>query len=98
MTIAEFGLAWRGRTITAEEATERCLSNISARNDELRAFTLVMADTAREQARQADRERADGKERGPLHGVPISIKDLIDVRGTVTTAASAVRTSAPAAP
>ncbi len=94
MTVDEFGRAWRSRAVTAEEATARCLDAIHQRNPDLRAFTLVMADAALAQARQADRELADGHDRGPLHGVPISIKDLIDVRGTVTTAASAVRASA----
>ena len=50
-----------------------------------------MADEARRQAREADRELAAGRDRGPLHGVPISIKDLLDVRGVPTTAASRVR-------
>jgi aspartyl-tRNA(Asn)/glutamyl-tRNA(Gln) amidotransferase subunit A len=97
VTIADFARAWRARTISSEEATERCLAIVRERNDELKAFTLVMAETAREQARDADRELPAGKDRGPLHGVPIAIKDLIDIRDTVTTAASAVRTSAPPA-
>ena len=50
-----------------------------------------MADEARRQAREADRELASGHDRGPLHGVPISIKDLFDIRGVPTTAASRVR-------
>ncbi len=97
MTIAEFARALRAREITSEEITGRCLANILARNAELHAFTLVLADAALAQARQADRELAAGPDRGPLHGVPVSIKDLIDVRGTVTSAASAVRASAPPA-
>jgi aspartyl-tRNA(Asn)/glutamyl-tRNA(Gln) amidotransferase subunit A len=97
VTIADFARALRARTTSAEEVSERCLAVIHARNDELKAFTLVMADAAREQARQADRELSAGYDRGLLHGVPLAIKDLIDVRDTVTTAASAVRTSAPAA-
>ena len=97
MTIDEFARAWRAGAITSEAITERCLSTIRERNDALKAFTLVMAETATERARQADRERAAGHDRGPLHGVPVSIKDLIDVKGTVTTAASAVRELAPAA-
>jgi aspartyl-tRNA(Asn)/glutamyl-tRNA(Gln) amidotransferase subunit A len=97
MTIAEFGRALRAREITSEEATARCLERIGADNNRLRAFTLVMADEALAQARQADRELAEGRDRGPLHGLPMSIKDLIDVRGTVTSAASAVRAGSPAA-
>jgi aspartyl-tRNA(Asn)/glutamyl-tRNA(Gln) amidotransferase subunit A len=97
MTIAEFGRALRAGTTTSEKATERCLANIDARNHELRAFILVMADEALARARAADRELAAGHDLGPLHGVPISIKDLMDVRGTPTTAASRVRTPQPAA-
>ena len=97
MTIETFAAAFRARTVTSEEATERCLAGIRARNGELNAFTLVMADEALAQARQADRDLSEGRDHGPLHGVPISIKDLIDVRGTPTTAASAVRASAPPA-
>jgi aspartyl-tRNA(Asn)/glutamyl-tRNA(Gln) amidotransferase subunit A len=97
MTIAEFGRALRTGAITSEKATARCLANIEARNRELHAFILVTADEALARARTADRELADGRDLGPLHGVPISIKDLMDVRGTPTTAASRVRTSQPAA-
>ena len=97
MTIAELGRALRAGTITSEQATERCLANIEARNRSLNAFILVMADEALARARKADRELADGRDLGPLHGVPISIKDLMDVQGTPTTAASRVRTPQPAA-
>src|SRR5262245_10540900 len=96
MTIADFGRALRAGTTPSAKATERCLANIDARNTELNAFILVMADEARARARDADRELAGGLDRGPLHGVPISIKDLMDVRGTPTTAASRVRTPQPA--
>jgi aspartyl-tRNA(Asn)/glutamyl-tRNA(Gln) amidotransferase subunit A len=97
MTITEFGRALRAGEITSEQATGRCLANIAARNRELNAFILVMADEARRRARQADRELAEGRDLGPLHGVPISIKDLMDIQGTPTTAASKVRTPQPAA-
>ncbi len=97
MTVAEFGRALRARETTSEQVAARCLDRIRSANAELRAFTLVLEEQALEQARQADRELSQGHDRGPLHGVPISIKDLIDLKGTVTTAASAVRESAPAA-
>src|SRR5215471_1432912 len=71
--------------------------HVGARNRGLNAFILVMADEALARARKADRELADGRDLGPLHGVPISIKDLMDVQGTPTTAASRVRTPQPAA-
>ena len=89
-TIEAFGRQLRAGEITAEEVTEACLARIEA-DVRLNAFILVMADTARQQAREADRELAAGRDRGPLHGVPISLKDLIDIAGTPTTAASRVR-------
>jgi len=91
MTIEEFGRRLRAREITSEEATEACLRRIDSDNPRLNAFILVMADEARRQARDADRELAEGRDRGPLHGVPVSIKDLFDLRGVPTTAASRVR-------
>jgi len=91
MTIQEFGAKLRARAATSEAIVEQCLAQIEARNPATNAFILVMADEARRQAREADRELAEGRDRGPLHGVPVSIKDLMDVRGTETTAASRVR-------
>jgi aspartyl-tRNA(Asn)/glutamyl-tRNA(Gln) amidotransferase subunit A len=91
MTIEEFGRRLRAREITAAQVTDECLQRIETDNPRLNAFILVMAAEARRQAREADRELAAGHDRGPLHGAPISIKDLIDVRGVPTTAASRVR-------
>lgn len=90
-TITSFGRRLRAREVTAEQVTETCLSRIARDNARLNAFILVLADEARAQAREADRELAAGRDCGPLHGVPISLKDLIDLRGTPTTAASRVR-------
>ncbi len=91
LTITEFGRRLRAHELTSEQVTEECLRRIDADNARLNAFILVMADEARKQAREADRELAAGHDRGPLHGVPISLKDLFDLRGTPTTAASRVR-------
>jgi aspartyl-tRNA(Asn)/glutamyl-tRNA(Gln) amidotransferase subunit A len=91
VTIEEFGRRLRAKQLTSERATEDCLRRIEAENPRLNAFILVTADEALRQAREADRELAAGQDRGPLHGVPISIKDLLDIRGLPTTAASRVR-------
>jgi aspartyl-tRNA(Asn)/glutamyl-tRNA(Gln) amidotransferase subunit A len=91
MTIEQFGRRLRARELTAVRVTEGCLRRIEADNPELNAFITVTADQALRQAREADQELAAGNDRGPLHGVPISIKDLFDVRGVPTTAASRVR-------
>lgn len=66
-----------------------CLARIEAHR-ELNAFTTVLAESALAEASQAEAEIAAGRYRGPLHGIPVSIKDLIDVAGVPTTSASAV--------
>jgi len=91
MTIEEFARRFRAREISSAEITEECLRRIEADNPRLNAFITVTADAARQRARQADEELAAGRDRGPLHGVPLSIKDLLDMRGVATTAASRVR-------
>ena len=91
LTIEEFGRKLRAREMTSAQAVEECLRRIEADNPRLNAFIAVMADEAMRQAREADQELAAGNDRGPLHGVPISIKDLLDIKGMPTTAASRVR-------
>jgi aspartyl-tRNA(Asn)/glutamyl-tRNA(Gln) amidotransferase subunit A len=77
--------------ITSERLTEDCLSRIASLNPMLNAFITVTADEALQQARQADKEIAAGRHFGPLHGIPLSLKDLIDQQGVPTTAGSLVR-------
>jgi len=91
MNIETFGRRLRAGDTTVERATDECLRLIEAENPRLNAFILVMADEARRQARELDRELAAGRDRGPLHGVLVSVKDILDVRGVPTTAASRVR-------
>ena len=90
-TIAELAGAIRDRRISSEAVTRQCLERIEERNPSINAFITVFRDQALADARQADAEIAQGGYRGPLHGVPISLKDLIDVQGTPTTAGSRVR-------
>ncbi len=90
-TIGELSRALKARQTTAEAVVDRCLQRIAERNPTLNAFITVFEREARDEARVADREITAGHYRGPLHGVPISLKDLFDVRGAVTTAASRVR-------
>ena len=90
-TLADLGRLLKSRELTAEAATRGCLERITERNRWVNAYITVLEDEALEQAREADREIANGSNRGPLHGVPISLKDIIDLRNTPTTAASRVR-------
>jgi aspartyl-tRNA(Asn)/glutamyl-tRNA(Gln) amidotransferase subunit A len=91
LSIDEAARQLRERQTSAETLVDGCLRRIDAENPRLNAFIEVWADRARRQAADADRELASGLDRGPLHGIPISIKDLFDVTGSVTTAASRVR-------
>ena len=77
--------------LRAERLTEDALGDHREAAAALNAFITVTADEALADARQADREIAGGRYRGPLHGIPISLKDLIDVAGVPTTAASRLR-------
>ena len=72
------------------ERLETTLSAIERAQPALNAFITVTAETARGEAAQAERELAGGQRRGPLHGVPIAIKDLIATQGTRTTAGSRI--------
>jgi aspartyl-tRNA(Asn)/glutamyl-tRNA(Gln) amidotransferase subunit A len=94
VTIAELAPKIASGKITSEKITENCLATIADLNPKLNAFITVTADEALAQAREADKEIAGGRYRGPLHGVPLSLKDLIDCKGTPTTAGSLVRKDA----
>jgi len=83
--------------LTAVALLESCLEKVDRLDPTLRAFVRIMPETARARAAELDRERAAGQPLGPLHGVPVAIKDLIDVAGVPTTASSRVRSSAPPA-
>jgi aspartyl-tRNA(Asn)/glutamyl-tRNA(Gln) amidotransferase subunit A len=90
-TLAGLSRSLQTRTISSEAVTDACLARIAERDSSINAFITVLADESRAQARAVDQEIAAGRYRGPLHGVPISLKDLIDLRGTPTSAASRVR-------
>ena len=91
LSIEEYGRRLRARETTVEAETEEVLRRAAAKQGRLNAFILIMTEEARRQARELDQELAAGHDRGPLHGVPITIKDLLDIKGTPTTAASRVR-------
>jgi len=78
-----------GRVSAVELATE-ALARIDRGNARLNAFITVTAEQAMHQARQADSELAAGHDRGPLHGIPVAVKDLFATRGVRTTAGSKV--------
>jgi aspartyl-tRNA(Asn)/glutamyl-tRNA(Gln) amidotransferase subunit A len=91
MTIVEAAAGIKSGQTKSEKLTDQCLAKIAELNPTLNAFITVTADEALAQARAADKEIAAGRRIGPLHGIPISLKDLIDQKGVRTTAGSLVR-------
>jgi aspartyl-tRNA(Asn)/glutamyl-tRNA(Gln) amidotransferase subunit A len=77
--------------LRSERLTEDALEAIRTLNPALNAFITVTSDEALASARQADKDIAAGRHRGPLHGIPVSLKDLIDTAGAPTTAGSKLR-------
>jgi aspartyl-tRNA(Asn)/glutamyl-tRNA(Gln) amidotransferase subunit A len=89
-TIFELAQRLRRKEISPVDITQACLERIEQLNPKLNAFITVMAESALAEARAAEGEILRGQWRGPLHGVPIALKDLIDTAGIPTTAGSAV--------
>ncbi len=90
LTIAEAAAGLQRKDFSAVELTNVCLNRIEAIDGKLHSFITVTGDLARERARQADRELRAGMDRGPLHGIPIALKDLYLTKGIRTTCHSAV--------
>jgi aspartyl-tRNA(Asn)/glutamyl-tRNA(Gln) amidotransferase subunit A len=90
ITISEAAAQLRSGALKAADLVEQSLSAIARFQPTTNAFIRVDADAARAAAARADRDLASGVDRGTLHGIPISIKDLVDIAGQPTTAASRV--------
>jgi len=90
MTLTEAASALQAGQRTSESLTKHLLERIGRFDSQVHAFVTVTADAALAQAKQADRERAQGKIRGPLHGVPVALKDNIDTAGERTSCHSEV--------
>ena len=90
LTLEEAAALVRDRRISPTELTEACLARIEAVESRLNAFVTVTADLARAQAREAADEIAAGRYRGPLHGIPVAVKDLFATKGIRTTAGSRI--------
>ena len=89
-SMAELAELLARRAISPVALTEALLERIEALDPHLRAFTALHVDIGLREAREAEKEIAAGRYRGPLHGIPYALKDIIDYEGVPTTANSRV--------
>src|SRR3989449_6328224 len=84
-TVSELSAAFTKRTLSPVDAVDALLSRIDRMNPALHAFIDVYASDARLAAEAADRAIRSGHAVGPLHGVPVALKDLVDIEGKIVT-------------
>jgi len=88
MTIEQTAQLVRERKVSAVELTSEAFGRIQSLNPKLNAFLTLMEESARERARQADEELSRGLDLGPLHGIPVAVKDVFKTAGVRTTCGS----------
>lgn len=91
LTLTELAKKLRTREVSASETLDACLAQVRATEGQISAYVRVLEDDARAAAKQAEADIAAGHWKGPLHGVPIAVKDLYDIAGVPTTASSRQR-------
>src|ERR671930_2107009 len=91
LTIAEAGRLIQSRELSPVELVDSRLDRIARIDARLHSFIRVLADAARHEARATEAEIAAGNYRGPLHGIPIGLKDIYETVGVVTTGHSHLR-------
>jgi aspartyl-tRNA(Asn)/glutamyl-tRNA(Gln) amidotransferase subunit A len=91
LTLAEAAEKIKTKELSPVELTESALARIESVEPKITAFATVTVDLARKAAAQAEQEIAVGEYRGPLHGIPMGIKDLYETAGVATTSSSKVR-------
>ena len=90
LSATELSALLAAKEVSPVEATEAYLDRIQSLDTKLRAFVTVTADAALVSAKQAEQEIGKGNYRGPMHGVPVAVKDQIYTRGVLTTGGSPV--------
>src|SRR5438876_1343342 len=91
LTIAELGRLYRRRELSPVEVTRALLARIAAHDEKLHSFLLVTEEAALAEAAEAERELMAGNGRGPLHGIPYALKDIVETAGIRTTGHSKLR-------
>ncbi|HEY1299999.1 MAG TPA: amidase, partial [Stellaceae bacterium] len=85
LTIAELGRLYDRHELSPVEATRALLDRIAAHDGKLHSFIRVTPEVAMTAAAAAERELRDGRRRGPLHGIPYALKDIVETAGIPTT-------------
>jgi aspartyl-tRNA(Asn)/glutamyl-tRNA(Gln) amidotransferase subunit A len=88
LSLADAARAIKAKRISPVELTNACLARIGRLDSQLKAFVTVTEERARAEAREAERAIAGGDWRGPLHGIPVGLKDVFETKGVATTANS----------
>jgi len=88
LSLAKAASLVRNKSVSPVELTEACLRRVDALNPKINAYITITREIAMEQARELEADQKKGKWRGPLHGVPMALKDNIDTAGIRTTGAS----------
>ncbi len=96
LSLTEISGAMRRGEVTPSQLVAGCLERIDRFEDSVKAWVLVDSSGALEAAQRLTQELAAGKCRGPLHGIPLGIKDIVDVAGMPTRAGSALTSASPA--
>ncbi len=90
ISVAEAGRLIRGRDLSPVDLIQACLQRTDQLENRLNAFITVTGDEALRGAKAAAEEIAGGKNRGPLHGIPVALKDIFAVAGVRLTAGSKI--------
>ncbi|GAA1306307.1 amidase [Brachybacterium tyrofermentans] len=90
LSLTEARAALDRQETTSRDLTDECLARIHELDEDLRAFITVDADGARQRADRADEQLRRGERQGPLHGLPLAVKDNLAVAGQITTMGSAI--------
>jgi aspartyl-tRNA(Asn)/glutamyl-tRNA(Gln) amidotransferase subunit A len=93
LSLVDLSRKIKAREVSPVDAVDACLERIVATEDRLNAYVLVLDEDARAAARKAEDEISRGEWKGPLHGMPVAVKDLFDLAGTATTSSSRQRTN-----
>ena len=91
LTIAELNRLYRGRELSPVEVTKALLARIAAHDGQLHSFLRLTEEIALVEAEAAEREMMAGTRRGPMHGIPYALKDIIETAGIPTTGHSKLR-------